>query len=278
MTNHPTLFPVDDRFEAEEDAIELAVAFNDGKLPAADADQVRRRLETDAEFRAVALPVIAALREPPLDDIEFQRRYGDFRRRFRLLAPLEDDGIAGFRKRVAKRSSWQRRAMKIAAVVVFAGLSVPMGVTRFLEYRYFDHFLPPEGTRAAISLPDRSVADLAAGSRLRFFKNMRSRRGTLRREVYLTGGATFWVDTTDNPSFVVYTEDAGVFAVGAEFKVRGLADGTLVTVTDGEVTIQPYDSDTDLPVGNSRVVVAGQSARVRGDSVVVSATSNGARP
>jgi ferric-dicitrate binding protein FerR (iron transport regulator) len=278
MTNHPTPFPVDDRFEAEEDAIELAVAFNDGKLSAGDAEQVRRRLETDVSFRAVALPVIEALREPPLDDIEFQRRFGDFRRRMGLSARLVDDGIEEFQKRVGKRSSWQRRAMRIAAAVVFAGLALPMGFATFLEYRYWDRFSPPEGTRVSITLPDGSVADLAAGSRIRFFKNMRSRRGTHRREVTLTGDATFRVATIDGPRFVVFTADANVTAVGTEFMVRSLADGTLVTVTEGRVSIQPVDTDTEQDIGNSRVVAAGQSARVRGDSVVVTATSNGARP
>lgn len=92
----------------------------------------------------------------------------------------------------------------------------------------------------ALLLPDKSLIHLMPGSSLRYKKTWNENR----RDVYLTGEATF--DVVKNPlkPFTVYSGEMATTALGTKFTVTALPDADVIKVklTEGKVVIQSADS------------------------------------
>lgn len=144
-----------------------------------------------------------------------------------------------------------------------ATLAVAVGVGSWLSRPVL--LEAPLGEQLAVTLPDGSVAELNAGSRVEYRNGFRSRLGlaAATRDVRLEGEAFFTVEPADRP-FEVRTSDARVTVVGTRFLVRARADesdGTQVAVESGRVRVRPegagLDSAVELGAGEGTVVVRG---------------------
>lgn len=154
--------------------------------------------------------------------------------------------------------SWRSAAMAIAAtmaVLVGAGswAARPMVVNA------------PLGGQEVVTLPDGSVAELNAGSTLRFRAGLRGRLGlpAAVRDVSLEGEAFFDVVPNQKP-FEVRTAEARVTVLGTRFLVRARADereGTRVAVESGRVRVTPQGASAaasvELLAGQGTVVGRG---------------------
>jgi transmembrane sensor len=154
--------------------------------------------------------------------------------------------------------SWRPAAMAIAAtlaVLVGAGswAGRPMVVNA------------PLGGQEIVTLPDGSVAELNAGSTLRYRAGLRGRLGlpAAVRDVSLDGEAFFDVVPNQKP-FEVRTVEARVTVLGTRFLVRARADereGTSVAVESGRVRVTPQgasaESAVELLAGQGTVVGRG---------------------
>lgn len=130
-----------------------------------------------------------------------------------------------------------------------------------------DGIAVPAGARQAVTLPDGSVAELNAGSSLRWARGFRPwlvAEGAT-REVWLEGEAFFRVTRGARP-FVVRTWNARVTVLGTRFAVRARderAGGTAVTVEEGRVRLAG-EGATRLgaaDAGAARAVVLGAGER-----------------
>jgi len=164
---------------------------------------------------------------------------------------------------------WRRASFAIAAtlaVLIGAGswASRPIVVEAAL------------GSQQVVTLPDGSVAELNAGSALRYRAGLRGRLGLPAsvRDVALDGEAFFDVVPSITP-FEVRTREARVTVLGTRFLVRARSDereGTRVAVESGRVRVTPQGASRDSAV----VLLAGQGTVVgRGVATPEPATAVG---
>lgn len=108
-------------------------------------------------------------------------------------------------------------------------------------------------TPGRLTLPDGSTVVLAARSRLRYPHHF----SAARRQVFLSGEATF--DVTHNPRqpFEVYTEQMLTTVLGTSFIVRAYAGRpeTQVQVLRGKVRVQPRQSGTVAAAPPTPIIV-----------------------
>lgn len=123
------------------------------------------------------------------------------------------------------------------------------------------------GSQRVVTLPDGSVAELNAGSTLRYRAGLRGRFGfpTSSRDVALEGEAFFDVVPSAKP-FEVQTREARVTVLGTRFLVRARSEereGTRVAVESGRVRVTPQgapqDSAVELLAGQGTVVGWGEA-------------------
>jgi transmembrane sensor len=114
-----------------------------------------------------------------------------------------------------------------AALLVFViGAFVWLQATRGMTYE------TGVGEQRAISLPDGSIVEINARSRVRV------RYAEARRDVILLEGqALFKVEKDAARPFVVYSGDTRIRAVGTQFDVDRSRRGTVVTVLEGRVAV-----------------------------------------
>jgi len=154
---------------------------------------------------------------------EMQRVWGGFPR-----APAASGTAAAITpRRVARRNVWLGFAAGVLLAVGAIGW-VAQGHMRSQAWN-----TEPGGQRRE-SLPDGSQLDLAPGSRLSI------RFSPWRREARLDRGqAYFAVAHNALRPFVVRTDNLTATAVGTAFDVRTGADSTVVTVSEGSVSVVP---------------------------------------
>jgi transmembrane sensor len=88
------------------------------------------------------------------------------------------------------------------------------------------------GEQRAVSLPDGSIVEINARSRIRV------RFADAQRDVYLLQGqALFRVQKDAARPFVVHSGDTRIRAVGTQFDVNRSQQGTIVTVLEGRVAV-----------------------------------------
>jgi transmembrane sensor len=131
----------------------------------------------------------------------------------------------------AHRLTHRHRLTALAASLV---LLVGMAGWLALRYSSVEVLDTPVGQQRHVTLPDGSRLDLAPDSRL-------STRFTLtRRDVQLQRGQAFFAVAPDAVRpFVVHVNSLTVTAAGTAFDVRIDPTDTVVTVSDGGVTVAP---------------------------------------
>lgn len=100
------------------------------------------------------------------------------------------------------------------------------------------------GRQIALSLPDGSVVELQPGSRLQYKRTFDGAR----RDVYLTGEASFQVAKNPLQPFIVYSDAIATTALGTTFIVSALphADAIKVKLIEGRVVIKSADSSNRI--------------------------------
>jgi len=155
----------------------------------------------------------------------------------------------------ASRLKHRNRLMALAASVVLL-----VGTTAWLALHYSEVQVleTPVGEQRRITLADGSHLDLAPDSRV-------STRFTLaRRDVQLERGQAFF-EIAHNAvrPFVVHVNSLTVTAVGTAFDVRMGPSSTVVTVSEGRISVAPGADDAGgAPSTNSEAFRAGVGQRV----------------
>lgn len=123
------------------------------------------------------------------------------------------------------------------------------------------------GEQRAVSLPDGSIVEINARSRIRV------RFADTRRDVYLLQGqALFKVQKDAARPFVVHSGATRIRAVGTQFDVNRSQQGTIVTVLEGRVAVisdhaqEEVLSSSAAPPANV-LVSAGEQATVENSAV-----------
>ena len=129
-----------------------------------------------------------------------------------------------------------RRVIALAASVVLTLLGAWI-------YSQRDTYATAIGEQRSIALPDGSVVEMNAMSRIRIRFDRPERRIDL-----LAGQALFRVAHDTTRPFVVYSDSARIRAVGTEFDVYRKSTGTIVTVVEGRVAVL---ADSSSPEQNS---------------------------
>ena len=139
----------------------------------------------------------------------------------------------------AKKGSFRRRRLAVAAALLLAGFTVAFAVWwQLVRYpTYATHI----GEQRTVTLTDGSTVVLNADTRIKV------RFTDATRGVDLVEGQAFF-HVAKNPSrpFIVFSGEARVRAVGTQFDVYRKTGGTVVTVVEGRVAVfsPPAQSDT----------------------------------
>lgn len=260
--------------------VDDAIALAEGRLSDAESAAVRQRMATDPMYGKVVGDVLDALAAPPLPPEYVAKRWQEFQQLAGISAgqPVREDGddLRDFVERTRVRERvWRRRLIKVGAVA--ATIVALIVGSRF----YFDSFWTTHRTNAyatmTLALPDGSRVTLEPDSKLRHLDDMKSGRGTLRRDLYLTGSAEFAVGHIGDVRFSVQTHNALVVAIGTRFHVDGRNGHTVVRVDEGRVSVKPVDEMGD-DQGQAVTVHAGRTARVVGRRVMIDSTTVEKRP
>lgn len=256
-----------------DDYVDDAVDLVRGRLSKDEEAVVRKRMAEDPIYKAVIDDIVDAESAPPLPPAVVEASL----QRFWQKAGLEPDPVEvpqaattdleDYAQRVkARERVWRRRLMRIGAVAAtIVGLM-------FGSWFYFDSFWTEHRTHAYVTarvdLPDGSTVTLDPGSRLRHLDNMRSGRGSLRRDVYLSGSGDFYVRHLGEVPFSVITPHARIVVVGTRFRIEAAGGHTIVRVVEGRVTVEPVD-EMEESLGPAVNVDAGFTARAVGSRVLV---------
>lgn len=163
--------------------------------------------------------------------------------------------MASYSPQSANRLKQRNRLIALAASIVLL-----VGIAAWLALRYSNVQVldTAVGEQRRITLADGSRLDLAPDSRV-------STRFTLaRRDVNLERGQAFFaVAHSAVRPFVVHVNSLTVTAVGTAFDVRIDPTNTVVTVSDGRVTVAPgADESSGSPRTDTETVRAGVGQRV----------------
>lgn len=166
-------------------------------------------------------------------------------------------GTSAEKPRQGRRWPRKRRMAAIAAAVLLAigAEAVWYGTSREPTYQ------TPVGAVETVAIADGSRVILNTDTQVRVALSVGERQVRLER-----GEAFFEVAKDPQRPFVVRAGPTSVTAVGTQFSVRRRGDDTLVVVTEGIVRIQ---NDTAPSVPEPQTVKAGQTARIRGASVLI---------
>jgi len=163
---------------------------------------------------------------------------------------------------------YARKGWLAAAAMVLVVLGA--GIVAWYEANLATTYVTGIGERRSIALEDGSMVELNARSRLRVHFTRKQRSIDL-----LEGQALF--DVAKNPDwpFVVTTSDTRVRAVGTQFDVYRKRSGTVVTVVEGRVAVDPNqkgtrDGASSPPLGNSQRA-AGAALRLAPREVLLAA-------
>lgn len=209
------------------------------------------------ELLAIADPVPGS----PEADAVWSRISADIARGRPLLTPVAGTPAVS-PPRVTSRTapSAPPRVWRPAVMAIAATLAVLVGAGSWAARPMVVN--APQGRQEVVTLPDGSVAELNAGSTLRYRAGLRARFGlpAAVRDVSLEGEAFFDVVPNRKP-FEVRTAEARVTVLGTRFLVRARAEereGTSVAVESGRVRVTPQGASREVAV----VLQAGQGTVV----------------
>jgi transmembrane sensor len=142
------------------------------------------------------------------------------------------------------------RGLRKLAVSLMLTCTVIVGAVLIYRYGSFGepewHTLtaPPQ-QKTVVTLPDRSVVQLHAGSSLTYPEAFASGN----REVILTGEAFFEITKDATKPFVVRSGDVSTTVLGTSFNVQAFPhENTSVTVITGRVRVSGKEGSTTAPV------------------------------
>jgi transmembrane sensor len=149
------------------------------------------------------------------------------------------DGFSIERSAPATQSLSHARASRVRIALAAAGLLIVAGAATWFGLRYsaeqvFDTVISEQRVE---TLSDGSRLDLAPDSRVgvRFTKDL--------REVHLDRGEAFFTVAHDPARpFIVHVNGLAVTAVGTAFDVRTGPSSTVVTVSEGRVSVGPANA------------------------------------
>src|SRR5262249_43512208 len=141
------------------------------------------------------------------------------------VVPFAGAGAAA----AASRRRRIKRALALAAAVAACALALPAIYGRFRA----EVFSTQIGEQRTIQLSDASILALNADSRIRV------QLGDTERDIELLHGeALFQVARDTHRPFKVQTRTALVQAIGTQFNIYDMPDGTRVSVLEGRVRVQ----------------------------------------
>ncbi len=194
-------------------------------------------------------------------DAVWSRISADIARGRPLLTPVAGSAALPPTLNTPRRApSVQSRSWRPAVMAIAATLALLVGTGTWAARPVVVN--TPLGQQESVTLPDGSVAELNAGSTLRYRAGLRGRLGlpAAVRELELEGEAFFDVVPNRTP-FEVRTAEARVTVLGTRFLVRARADerdGTSVAVESGRVRVTPQGAASEVAV----VLQAGQGTVV----------------
>lgn len=281
--------------EEHNDLADLAVQLANDELPPERATELRKRLETDPVFRAVAEPILEAWKEPALTDEEMAREWPEFRRLAGIadleqLETRDDPELAAYAARFRERTraeKW-RRVLGVAALVLLV-VGMPMGYDAYDERFNWKHIQTSGIATTTARLPDSTRVTLHPDSKLSYPSDMsRSANRTLRLRgrvdfdtaIPLAGGArqvlrgpsgdsvVVYAASSSDPPLEIHTASARITPFPARATVIADGDSTVVVVLMGTVLANARDDDGE-PLRQSLRVEEGQRAVIRDGVVTV---------
>lgn len=273
MTGRDPVDPKLEELSREYDGyVEIAIELAENRLSPRAARAVRERMKRDDMFRRVVQPVLRSYHAPLASRAELQTAWTDLRRRIAEVAThrlpptnlsyddVSDDDLTDYQERVRARSraTWRRVAM--AAGFFIALVSIPITILKLRERTAYVGVETPPNATMVVTLPDRSVATLSPGARLRYFKDFLG--ATSRLTYVLRGEVTFDVARFGGKTFEVHTQQIRLIAVGTRFIVSTNGTLTQARVIEGRVLWQRLN-ENDEPVGRLSMLEAGEHLEIR---------------
>ncbi|MEP5253538.1 MAG: FecR domain-containing protein [Winogradskyella arenosi] len=147
-----------------------------------------------------------------------------------------------------KKSSWLKPALKIAAILV-------LGLSLYYYTATLDTAVEtPIAQQSTVALPDASVVELNANSKLVFNKG----RWSETRSVNLEGEAFFKV--AKGATFDVITPQGLVTVLGTQFNVKQRQNYFEVTCYEGSVAVTHQDQSFNLKPGDTYSSIYGMTS------------------
>ena len=227
------------------------VEFRTDDASAATRDRFDEWLRHSPEHIQAYLEVAAAWAELPTSDPQGRIDMAGLMERAR--ASRDDDVVVPLGARVSPRieprepaptnSRWRAFPMHRALAAGIALVVIIAGVAGWLALVGGNTYTTDIGEQRTIRLPDDSIVDLNARSRIRV------RFSKAARTIELTDGqALFHVAKDPHRPFIVRSDTMAVRAVGTEFDVYRKGGGMVVTVVEGRVAVIPSTAaDTHNP-------------------------------
>jgi transmembrane sensor len=260
--NHPRhTFTVKD--STREEAIEWIIDFCEGEVGPSECEEFEAWLKASPEHVRAYLQVSA-----------FWEAAGDLNRHRKVevddlvrhaaaehnIVELNVDSAASSSPSPAKHRVQTilspRFAAAAALVLVCLASAAAIGWSRHKTY------VTQVGEERTITLSDGSIVQLNARSRLKV------RYSDAQRTVELIEGqALFRVAKNPARPFVVLGGGASVRAVGTQFDVDRKAEGTVITVVEGRVSVSSLANTTPSAVPTSVMLAAGEQVSVSPNAI-----------
>jgi transmembrane sensor len=146
---------------------------------------------------------------------------------------------------IAEPAAARSARVKVNVTIAVAA-SVVLSILGAWFYIQRDTYVTTIGEQRSITLPDGSVVEMNALSKIRIRFNQPERSVDL-----LSGQALFRVAHNAARPFVVYSDSARIRAVGTQFDVYRKSSGTVVTVVEGRVAVLADSSYSSQPAANA---------------------------
>lgn len=253
------------RLERETDPdMALVSDYVSGELDPDREAEVRRRIATDPEFRALAAPLLAVYADRPAleyDRDDLARSWEEITRRIGIAAnpPTPSDPAVVEFKRDVKRNRGRSVRVFVWSFAALMMLAVLPQAVSFVSRAREDAGRTAWNSTTTRPLPDGSIAVLGSRTRLVQIGDLGN---DAERWVVLDGEVTLTVKHIPGRPFVVRAKSADIEVTGTRFTVRSYGQAeTIVSVKEGSVRVKARALEGDRYVGTLDLV-AGQTARV----------------
>jgi transmembrane sensor len=260
MTQRQHTFAVHE--STREEAIEWFIDFCEGEVGPSECEKFESWLKASPEHVRAYLQVSAFWeaagglnRVRKLEVEEIVRRAAVDHNIVELNADFTPSLSPASAKHRGPTIRWPRFAAAALVLVCLAGAAA-IGWSRYNTY------VTQVGEERTISLPDGSVVQLNARSRLKV------RYSDAQRTVELVEGqALFRVAKNPARPFVVMSGKTSVRAVGTQFDVDRKAESTVVTVVDGHVAVSNLNGTTPSTAASLVMLAAGDQVSVSPNAI-----------